>query len=66
MDKIGLDERFSVYHNYLFNQFDHFPKNCSEKATHALNKAFVGLKSCYSIQTERSIFKYANCSKLEK
>ena len=30
------------------------------------NKAFVGLRSCDKVQTERSIFEYANWPKLQK
>ena len=30
------------------------------------NKAFVGLGSCDNVQTERSIFEYANWPKLQK
>ena len=30
-----------------------------------INKAFVGLGSCENVQTERSIFKYANWPRLQ-
>ena len=43
-----------------------YTKKNTKKPDFQLNKAFVGLGSCDNVQTERSIFKYANWPKLQK